>query len=209
MNEHPEQPQFQIGELIGQSWNIFSKNIGLLVGAIVLMYIIIILGNWLTFGLAGIVLQGPLMLGFVALVMGLIRGQAVEFNVFFSGFQRFLPAFMANLLISIFTAIGVMLCVIPGLFVSLIYMLTFFYMFDKQLDFWPAMEASRQKIMSSLGPWILLWLILVVLNIVGMLVCFIGLLVTGPMSLIILGLAYAQVEGQASSVTAVPPEESE
>lgn len=207
MNEHSEQPQFQIGELIGQSWNIFSKNIGLLVGAIVLMYLIIILGNWLTFGLAGIVLQGPLMLGFVALVMGLIRGQAVEFNAFFSGFQRFLPAFMANLLISIFTAIGLLLCVIPGLFVSMIYMLTYFYMFDKKLDFWPAMEASRQTVMGSLGPWIVLWLVLVGINIVGAIPCGLGLLVTGPMSLIILGLAYAKVEGQASSVTAVPPEE--
>lgn len=195
MNSQSGASQLQIGELLKQSWEIYTKNVGLLIGAMVLLTLIIVVGNWYTLGLAGIVLQGPLMLGFVALAMGMIRAEPVDFNIFFSGFQRFLPAFMANLLITIFTTVGLFLCIIPGLFVSMLYMLTYYYMFDRKLDFWPSMEASRKTVMANLGEWILFWLVILGINILGALPCFLGWLITGPLSIIAIGLAYGKIVG--------------
>lgn len=101
---------------------------------------------------------------------------------------------MAGLLISLFGAIGSMLCVLPGLFVMFIYMLTFLYMTDKNLDFWPAMEASRQTVMANIGAWIIIFLVMIGLNILGGLACGIGQIVSAPVSLLMLALAYLQVE---------------
>ncbi len=197
MSETTTQPQFQIGEVLGSAWDVLKNNVGVLVGATALIGLINIVGNWFTVGLASIVIGGPLWLGFVALGMGLLRRQPTDFAVLFSGFSRFLPAFMANLLITIFAVVGGIFCVIPGIFVTIVYMLTFYYMFDKGLDFWPAMEASRKTVMGNFGPWFLLWLVILGINLVGLIPCGLGLLLTGPLSILMLGVAYDKVEGHA------------
>lgn len=186
---------FPIGDMIKEAWEIFKVNALILIGGILIMAAIIIGANSFTFGLAGIVLQGPLMLGYYIVILRLVRKQPVEFGNLFDGFKQFLPAFLANLLVSIFTAIGLILCILPGLFVALMYILVYFYIHDKQMDFWPAMEASRQRIMENVGPWIILWLVFLGLNILGSLACGIGVLITGPLTFVMVGLAYKKIEG--------------
>jgi len=128
MSQASQNVDLQVGELFNQAWRLFTENVGLLIGAALLFGVILFVGNSFTYGLLGIVVTGPLALGFAAIAMAIVRGGKPEFGVLFSGFQRFLPAFLANLLVTIFTAIGICLCIIPGLFVAMIYMLTYFYM---------------------------------------------------------------------------------
>jgi uncharacterized membrane protein len=180
-----------IGELIGESWSIFVDNIGLLLGG----FIIIGALNSVTSGVLG----GPLFLGYIIVTLKILRKESVEFTNIFDGFKQFLPAFLASLLISIFITIGMILCVVPGIFAIIAYMLTFYYMADKNLDFWPSMEASRQQVMGNFGTWFLLWVAILVLNMLGALLCGLGLFVTGPMSVVILGLAYRRVEGESAA----------
>jgi uncharacterized membrane protein len=61
------------------------------------------------------------------------------------------------------------------------------------------MEASREKVMGNLGQWVILFLALLALNIVGAIPCGLGLLVTAPMSAVALGLAYDRTESVAAS----------
>lgn len=192
MNSGNVSADFAIGDLFSKAWGLFTQNVGLLLGAVVLTSIIGIVGSLFTYGLAGLVLTGPLVYGLSAISLNLVRGKSAEFNLLFSGFQRFLPSFMAFLLISLFVTIGTMLCVLPGLFVGIIYMLTFFYMVDQQLDFWPAMEASRKTVMANFSKWFILGLVLVALNFAGVLICGIGQLVTAPLSLLMVAAAYDQ-----------------
>ena len=201
MSNPTSQPQFAIGAMLGQAWNMFTKNVGVLLGAYVLVAVILVVGNLITFYLASIVLTGPFMLGLTSLGLKIVRGQPGDFNEVFSGFKRFLPAFMANLLIAIFSAIGGILCVIPGLFVVMVYTLTYYFMADKNLDFWPAMEASRKVVMAALGPWILLFLTLLGINFLGAILCGLGTLVTVPLSILVLAQAYEQVK-DSPAVTA-------
>lgn len=200
MNGQAGDSQIAVGELLKDAWGIFQENVVLLLGGFAILIVVNAGANALTWGIAGIVIGGPLMLGYVTVVMKLIRKQPAEFGVVFSGFQRFLPAFLANLLISIFAGIGLLLCIVPGLFVGLIYLFTFYFMVDREDDFWPLMEASREKVMGNLGQWVILGLALLALNIVGSIPCGIGLLVTGPMTAVALGLAYDRTES-----VAVPP----
>lgn len=186
---------FPIMDMIKDSWRIFSENIGILLGGMIVLYVILIGANYLTLGIAGIVLGGPLMLGYYSCVLKIIRREPVEFGNLFDGFKQFLPAFLAALIMSVFIGIGTLLCILPGLFLTICYMLTYFYLYDKNLDFWPAMEASRTTAMANLGQFILLFLAIIVLNLIGALACGVGLLITAPMSAIVLGLAYERVEG--------------
>jgi len=181
---------FAIGELFSEAWALFQANLGILVGGQIILGLILFGANYLTCGLAGIALQGPLFLGYCAVILLIIRRQPVEFGNLFDGFQHFLPAFLANLVITIFTVIGTFLCILPGIIVAIIYSLSYFFLYDQKIDFWPAMEASRLKVMGNFGQWLLLFLVFMGINIGGALICFVGLLVSMPMTYLMLGLAY-------------------
>ncbi len=84
-------------------------------------------------------------------------------------------------------------------------MLTYLVLLDTGLDFWGAMEASRKKVMENFGQWVVLGLLLMVLNILGSIPCGLGLLVTMPMSLVIICLAYDQAT--ANTAAAAPAED--
>ncbi len=160
-----------------------------------------ILGN---FGsLVQCAVSGPLMLGFAGMALRAARGGSPQFPDLFLGFQRFLPAFLANLIITILTFIGCLLCILPGIFVGMIYCLTWFYMSDRKLDFWPSMEASRQKVMESIGSWVPIFLVVVLLVIAGALLCGVGLLVTVPIAFVMLALAFDQANGGSGSVSPI------
>lgn len=194
MSQPFEKPRFEIGAMLSSAWGLFTENVGILIGATALVWAIIAVAGGFTWGLAHVVLTGPMLLGYAALILGVARGQHPDFNVLFSGFQRFLPALIANLLISVFCAIGTTLCIIPGIFVMMVYKLTYFYMHDKALDFWPAMEASRKTIMKDFGAWLIVLLVVMGINAAGAMVCGVGLLVTFPVTSLMLALAYEQVK---------------
>lgn len=194
------QPQWELGDLFNAGWDLFKKNVGLLIGATLLFWLVMAGANMFTWGLAGLVVGGPLTLGLFALILKIVRGEQAEIGVMFSGFQRFLPALLANLLISVFVGIGIVLCVIPGLIVMALYMLTFLYMYDKGMDFWPAMEASRQQVMANFGKWLVLGIVIVALNLVGSIPCGLGLLVTSPLSMLMIALAYERTEHPVAAV---------
>lgn len=199
MYEEHVSSEIQLGELLSKAWDVFLKNAAVLLSAILLTLVIAVVGSWFSMGLAGLVLSGPLAYGLSLICLKLVRGESVEFNLLFSGFQKFLPSFMAWLLISLFATIGLLLCIIPGLYVSIIFMLTYFYMVDQNLDFWPAMEASRKTISKDLGKWVVIWLVIVVLNLIGALLCGLGQLVTAPVSLLMLAEAYNRLNPQEAA----------
>jgi uncharacterized membrane protein len=154
------------------------------------------------------ILSGPLVLGLFKMARLAVRGEPIEIGELFSGFQRFLDAFLANLLITIFTIAGSILCIIPGILISIAYLPTYLFMLDEKLAFWDAMEASRKMVMNNPVQWIILWLVLCLFNIVGMLACCAGLILTGPISLLVITLAYDLERRAIIEVDAVPVEPS-
>jgi uncharacterized membrane protein len=201
------QPQFDIGQMLSRSWQVFTANVGVLLGGLILFALIQVAVNGALAlvslpAVGPLIIGGPLTLGYAAVSLRLVRGERVEFGDLFMGFQRFLPAFLANLIIGIFVAIGTFLCVIPGLVVAVLYGITFFFMFDRNQDFWPAMESSRQTVMEAFWPWCLVWLVLFALNLGGAIVCGVGLLLSIPVSALMLALAYDQVAGAGGGYSA-------
>lgn len=201
---------FDIGSMLGESWNVFKNNVGPLLGGMVLMMVIIAAGNLIP--IVGLVipmlLGGPLVLGYYKMVRSAIAKQPVEFGDLFSGFQKFLPAFLAYLIIAIFTGIGTLLCIIPGIIVSILYAPTWLFLLNDNLDFWPAMEASRKMVSANFVQWLLLFLVMMGINIAGGLACCVGVLVTFPMTFVLITLAF-DLERNAllPEIPPVPPVE--
>jgi uncharacterized membrane protein len=98
-----------VGGFLNRGWAIFSQNVGGFIGFFVLSIVIsAVLGNIPGIGpIANGVVSGVLAAGYFIVAFKLSRGQSSEFGDFFKGFQNsyFLPIFLANLVIGIFTGV--------------------------------------------------------------------------------------------------------
>ncbi|MFC9896117.1 hypothetical protein ACFVMC_20720 [Nocardia sp. NPDC127579] len=91
-----------------------------------------------------------------------------------------------NLLLSL---IGV-ICAVAALVVAFLLQWTYLFIIDRELGAVEAMKSSLTAVRANLGPVLLLTVTLAALNILGALLCGLGLLVTIPVSVIAAAWAY-------------------
>jgi len=175
------------GDWIGQAWEVVKTDIGLFVG-MTLLYAIV-------GGCVPIVLQGSMQAGLhIACMKKLVRGR-MEIGDLFLGFNFFVPALLAAIVISVFASIGFLLCIIPGMVLYAMYSFTYLFIVDKRMDFWPAMQASHAVVKNDYVGFTLFVLALGLLNFVGVLCCLVGVLVTIPISFMAITIAYREIVG--------------
>jgi uncharacterized membrane protein len=93
--------------------------------------------------IAPLILTGPMMYGLFIYFLYLVRGQQPELGVMFSGFQKFGPTLVLNLLQLLFVLLWSLLLIIPGIIASFRYSMAYFILHDH-----PGMtgkEAIRQS----------------------------------------------------------------
>jgi uncharacterized membrane protein len=183
----PTHVEVQTGRWIGEGWELVKNDMG--------TFVLITLVSLVLNGVVPFVLSGPLHAGlFIALIRKLLYGRT-EVGDLFKGFSFFVPTLVAAILIGLFTFIGSLLCVIPGIIVAAMYMFTYLFIVDKKMDFWPAMEASHAVVKNSYWGFFVFILALALVNIVGALCCIVGLLVTVPVSYAAIAIAYRDLVG--------------
>ena len=179
--------EVQTGAWISRGWEVVQPNLG----AFALMALLFaVLSSVVPF-----ILQGSLMAGMHIAAMRYLMFKRTDVGDLFKGFNYFLPTMIAGLLISVFVFLGTLLCIIPGLVVAAMYKFTFLFIVDKRMDFWPAMQASHNVVKGNYFGFTIFLLALVLLNIAGALCCFVGLLVTLPISYAAITVAYQDVVG--------------
>ncbi|MBD7979732.1 DUF2189 domain-containing protein [Oerskovia merdavium] len=103
---------------------------------------------------------------------------------------------LAAFLVGIMAAVGTILCVLPGLAVLLFSTFVYYFTLDKEQDAITAIKSSWSLVAKNFGSVFLLLLALFGINIVGFIACFIGLLVTIPLSYIAVAYAYRRLIGE-------------
>jgi len=175
------------GRWTREAWEIVKADMG--------NYVLIALVFWLINGVAGGLLAGPLTAGFHIYTLRKMLGRPAEFADLFKGFNFFVPALVAGLLIGIFTGLATLLCIIPGLVVAAMYKFTYLFIVDKRMDFWPAMQASHEVVKNDYFGFTMFLLLLALINFLGFLCCIVGLLVTMPLTVAAITVAYKELIG--------------
>jgi uncharacterized membrane protein len=105
--------------------------------ASVVYFLILILLNIIPMigWLGGIIISGPLMLGYCMLYIGFVRGEEIRLSGLFEGFQQFVNALLAYILQTVFIILWTLLLIIPGIIAAFRYAMTFFILADN-----PGME---------------------------------------------------------------------
>lgn len=142
------------------------------------------------------VLAGPLYAGLFMVVLGLLDGQTppAQPGDVFKGFQCFLPAFLVVLIvvgISIVASIVPVLGPLVALAVNVLFLFSIPLIADgRAREIGPALKMSIETVKQNYLPLLALALVSNIVAGIGVLACGIGVLVTMPLAVCIVAVAY-------------------
>jgi uncharacterized membrane protein len=178
---------------IGQGWDIVKQDLF----TFALMTIVMIL----LCAIVPFLLNGAFAVGMHIAIMRRMRAGRMEFGDVFKGFNYFLPAMVASLLVAVFSFLGSLACLIPGLVIQAMYFFVHLFIVDRKMDFWPAMQASHEIVKKNYVGFTLMLLAFIPLHLLGVLACIVGILVTVPVQAAAITVAYRDLVGFASPST--------
>lgn len=180
--------QISQGDLIKKSWEMVKSDwMFFIVG-----FLVTFLVGYISLG----ILMGPLMVGFVMAINKKAKGETVGIgDIFNLGFSKFLPAFLAMLIVGVAYFVGIILLVIPGILVMIFCAWTIFILADSDLDAVGAIKASVALTKANFGTTFITLIVAGFIGGIGTVACYVGALVTAPMAVCMLNMAYQQLKG--------------
>jgi uncharacterized membrane protein len=129
--------------------------------------------------------------------LAVIRKQPYIFKDFFKGLSNkyFLQIFLISLVGGAITALGILLLIIPGIYIAVSYSFAVQIAIDWELDFWEALEASRKLISKNWFSMFGFILVLTLINMAGILALGVGIIFTAPLTICTLLVAYDDILG--------------
>jgi formylmethanofuran dehydrogenase subunit E len=130
--------------------------------------------------------------------------QRVSWKMVFAAFssKKVLSVTIATVLQILLIAIGFVLLVLPGIYLTVGYALTLPLILDKGLGPWEALETSRKAIHKKWWTVLGMYLVMMLLYMVSMVPLGLGLIWTVPMFLVLIGVLYARLFGYSATVEA-------
>ncbi|MBD2034243.1 glycerophosphoryl diester phosphodiesterase membrane domain-containing protein [Leptolyngbya sp. FACHB-321] len=194
----------KINEYIGSGWKTFKKNPVGFAGFTLLFFLVNVaiakVSQSVTLeGFISLLISAPLNAGFLIVAFKLLKKRATTFGDFFRGFNHYLPLFLVSLVSSLVIGIGLLLFLIPGLYLAVAYIFALPLVLERKMNFWAGMELSRKLISKQWFSFLGFALVLVLLNLAGVLLLGVGLLVTIPLSACAIAAAYADIVGLPAS----------
>ena len=190
------------GEYLDDGWKICKQKLGLFAGVYVIWIII-----WIALGQiderisapVNFLISCPLSAGFVIAALQIVKKQNTVIGDFFKGFKYFVPLVLANVSMTILVFLGIILLIIPGIYIAVSYSFTIHLILDRKMDFWPAMETSRKIVTKRWFSVFGFSIVLGLINLGGALLLGLGLLVTVPLSYCAMVAAYDDIIGVEST----------
>jgi len=203
---------FDIGEVMREAWSLTSGMKASFWGAAVIVYaisFILALVGGSVGGKSGIAQFIPsIVLGtlgpvlFIGLVMMGVRraaGLPISFATAFSCFDRALTVFLASLLTTLLTYIGLVLIIIPGIYLATAYCMTMPLIADRRLPAWQAIETSRKAVTKRWFQYFGLMLVVGLVVLVSAIPLGIGVIWTAPWAINVVGVVYRRTFGVAQT----------
>lgn len=193
--------QVKIGEYISRGWEQLQPKIGLFVGYVAVLFGINLVLAFIPFAgsIGSAVVSPPLNAGLFIVAYKHLLGESVEFGDFFKGFDKFGVFLAAGLISGLLTMLGIIACIVPGIYLGIAYSFVQLFIVDQNLEFWPAMEMSRKLVTKNFFPIFGFVFLLTLINFGGVLLCGLGLLVTLPLTYFALTVAYLDIMNQGAT----------
>ena len=110
-------------------------------------------------------------------------------------FDNFGMVFLAALIVAALTFVGLLACYVGAIVVAFFTAFYMFFVVDKKPGAWKAVVDSFNLVKDNIGSVFLLLLVVLLLNVVGAILCLIGLIVSIPVSYLALTYGYRMLQG--------------
>lgn len=117
------------------------------------------------------------------------RGGAPSFSMF-TDTTNFAPYVLTIIVVGLLTAVGYVLCILPGLVVLVFTAYAPLLSLDKGMGVGDAIRTSIDMVRNNLGPVLGILIVSYLVYLVGALLCGIGLLVSAPVALVAICYSY-------------------
>src|SRR4051812_48502989 len=198
---------FSVGDAISYGWNAYWKNVGpLLIITIVIVavhLVLSILGSvtgsvalQLVFTLIGWIVGFILAMGLIRCTLAVVKGQTPEVSMLFEtpGLGSYI---LASILFGLMLFVGFILCIIPGIIVAIIFMFYGFLIVENpSLGPTDALKRSQEITKGRIGELFVFGLALFGINLIGAILCGIGLLFTYGITAVAVAYAYRTLNGE-------------
>jgi len=198
---------FSVGDAVGYGWNAYWKNVApmLLITVVILViqFAVNFIGSatrstfvQLLFMIIGWIVSMILAMGLIRASLAVVRGQTPEVNMLFQT-EGLGPYIVASILFGIMFGIGLILCIVPGIIVGIIFMF-YGYLIVENPTLGPtdALKRSQELTKGKLGELFVFGLALFGINLVGAILCGVGLLFTYGITAIAIAYAYRTINGE-------------
>jgi hypothetical protein len=194
------------GAAISYGWKAMTRYIGPFV-----LIALVVVGVQIVLSIAGYAIDNywlrmvwNILVWIVGLIlaMGLIRaalavadGGQPEVGMLFRT-EQLVPYLIASILVGLAVGVGLILCIIPGLIVAFLFAFFGYAIVDgKTDDAIESMKMSWNLVSKNVGPLILLFILAFLINLVGALLCGVGLLFTYPITAVAIAYAWRTMSG--------------
>jgi uncharacterized membrane protein len=202
-----KQATFSIREAIEFGWAIVKEQFWLLIGIIVVSGLFSALPDIVERGLdmhgvsLAFVEAGSLVMGFIldaGMVWVMLRlhdGKSVKLTDVFSQYPVAFRFFVAEVLYVLMILCGLILFVVPGIYLAVRYQFYKYFLVDKSMDIVASFKRSATITEGHRWQLFVFGFALLGLNILGILCLLVGILVTIPISMLALVFVYRKLSG--------------
>ena len=207
---------FSIQEAFSFGWKTTLKNFWFILGVVVVMLAVNIGFSILQNGMgesglvflmfiASIVISFIMQVGLIAIFLKLAKGEKAEFKELFTTTKPVLSFAGASIITAAAVMVGFVFFIIPGIILSIMFMFSTYLIVEKGMG---PIEALKKSVEMTKGSRLKLFgflILTVLLNFVGVIALFIGLLITIPVIAFATIYIYRALEKNApakASVTA-------
>lgn len=137
----------------------------------------------------------PIYTGIMILGLRRAAGASISASHILNHFDKVLPLLIVGLLTGIFTIIGYLLFILPGIYLAVSYLFAPMLVMEKGLSPGVAMSTSRKAIGKKWFAMFGLMVVLFLINLLALIPLTLGLIWSIPMSVIALGIVYRNMFG--------------
>lgn len=132
-------------------------------------------------------------IGMIKILLDLYDGKKLDFTQLYSMYPLALRYLGASILYGLMVVVGIVLLIVPGIYLAIKYQFYSFLIIDKNMGIMDSFKKSGEMTKGNMMNLFFLGLILVVINIIGALLFGIGLLVTIPTSTMAMVYVYRKL----------------
>ncbi len=158
-------------------------------------------GAALVFGILNFSASCYLHAGYYRLLLKVARGEREEIMDVFSGRPYFWPVFWATFLYWLVVYLGLLFLIVPGVYLALMLWPFGYVIVDRNTGIGDSFRRAQELTAGNYMACFVLGLAAVGAQIVGILACCVGLIVSWPFMFLLFAVAYCRMSGQAIAST--------